>query len=273
MFISNDSIKFMIAKIFFSLAEFKLYKIKNDISYNYHGKDTLEINYVLSGEGTIKINDEAYDLKENNYFVIPEFVPYTIISKKELELYSIYFLIDEKSGYEEYKPYLKQVFINEDKQDIASLLKTIHNELITKKLGYNEIVTSSFKSIFIKIIRNENIKGRRISSWPLDSLQFSIDKIFSNEYNTITIVKLAEKLNMSVRELQRYLLKNYNKSFSDLKKNFKIEYAKIKLLYYDDSVEKISDDLNFSSREHFCYFFKKETGYTPLAFRKNKKMD
>ena len=41
----------------------------------------------------------------------------------------------------------------------------------------------------------------------------------------------------------------------------------------DLKAEKISNDLNFSSREHFCYFFKKETNETPLSYRKKQKMD
>ena len=69
MFVSNDSIKFMIAKIFFNLAEFKYYSIKNTISYNYHGKDTIEINLIKDGEGKLKISDQIYDLKKNSYFI------------------------------------------------------------------------------------------------------------------------------------------------------------------------------------------------------------
>ncbi len=272
MFISNDSIKFMIAKIFFSLAEFKYYKINNTISYAYHGKDTLEINYIVSGNGKVKINEEIYDLKPYSYFVIPEFVSYSIIANEELEIYSSYFLVDRKSGYKDYLPYVNKSFINND-EEMNSLFKSIHNEFTFKTLGYNEIVTSTFKTIVIKVIRNEGIIGKRLSYWPLDSLQFSIDKIFKNEFNTITITDLAERLNMSVRDLQRYLVKNYNKSFSDLKKDFKLEYAKIRLIYYTDSIEKISEDLNFSTREHFSYFFKKETGETPLSYRKKNKMD
>lgn len=272
MFISNDSIKFMIAKIFFTLAEFKNYKIKDNISYHYHGKDTVEINFIASGVGKVKIDDAIYDIKKNSYFVIPEFVPYSIIAKEELEIYSSYFVIDAKTGYKEYIPYLDKAFLNND-PSFELLFRTIHNEFMIKTLGYNEIVTSAFKSMVIMIVRNEGIKGKRLSHWSLNSLQFSIDKIFSNEYNTITITELASRLNMSVRDLQRYLLKNYNKSFSDLKKEFKLEYAKIRLIYYNDSIEEISENLNFSTREHFSYFFKKETGITPLSYRKKNKMD
>ena len=272
MFICNDSIKFMIAKIFFNLAEFKNYTIKDTVSYSYHGKDTIEINFVVSGSGKVKINDEIYDIKENSYFVIPEFVSYSIIAKEELEIYTAYFVIDDKIAFKDYTPYLKKIYINTD-HDFKQLFRNIHNEFMIRTIGYNEIITSAFKVIVIRVIRNEGIKGKRLSHWSLDSLQFSIDKIFSNEFNTITISELASRLNMSVRDLQRYLLKNYDKSFSDLKKEFKLEYAKIRLIYYKDSIEKISEDLNFSTREHFSYFFKKETGITPLAYRKQNKMD
>ncbi len=271
MFISNDSIKFMIAKIFFTLAEFKNYKIKNTISYHYHGMDTIEITYVKSGKGKVKINDTIYELKQYSYFVIPEFVPYSIIANEELELYSSYFVVDKRTGYKEFVPYLNKFFVNSDKSfDVP--FKTIHDEFMVKTIGYNEIITSTYKALFILVIRNEGINGKRLSYWALNSLQFSIDKIFTNEFNTITITELANRLNMSVRDLQRYLTKNYNKSFSDLKKNFKLEYAKIRLTYYNDSIEKISEDLNFSTREHFSYFFKKETGETPLGYRKKNKM-
>ena len=269
MFISNDSIKFMIAKIFFTLAEFKNYKIKNSISYNYHGKDTLEINYIVSGKGKVKINDNIYLLEPNSYFVIPQFVPYSIITNEELVIYSVYFIVDKSLAFDEYVPFLTRIYINNDEK-LNYLFEIIHSEFMTKTLGYNEIVTSTFKTIFINVVRNEGLTGKRISYWPLESLQFSIDKIFSTEFNTITIADLANRLNMSVRDLQRYFLKNYNRSFSELKKNFKLEYAKNRLKYYDDSVEKISNDLNFSSREHFCYFFKKETGTTPLNYRKKR---
>ena len=69
------------------------------------------------------------------------------------------------------------------------------------------------------------------------------------------------------------LISNFEYKKRVFKKNFKLEYAKFRLEYSNDSIDKISDELNFSSREHFCYFFKKETNETPLSYRKKQKMD
>ena len=132
-----------------------------------------------------------------------------------LDIYSIYFTLDKKSAYQEYAPLLNKIYVNKDNSNILSLLETIHNELLIKQLGYNEIVVSNFKSLLVKIVRNENIEGKRLSYWPLDNLQFSIEKILTKEFASITIENLAYRLNMSVRDLQRYLNKNYNKSFSE----------------------------------------------------------
>ena len=86
-------------------------------------------------------------------------------------------------------------------------------ELKNLKFGYNEIVVSDFKKIIVKILRNEKIQGERLSHWDTESLQFDIESIINNEFSTITITELAKRLNISIRELQRYLIKNYNKNF------------------------------------------------------------
>ena len=272
MFESKESIKFMIAKIFFTLAEFKFEEINSIRPPKYHGKDTFELIYIDEGFGNLVINEKTYDIKKGSIIGIPEFTSYSIIPNGSLKVYSIYFLIDTKTGYKEFLPLLHKTYVLEDKYDIYHEFYILINELQTKKLGYNEIVTSSFKIIVIKTIRNANITGKRVSYWPIENLQFEIEKILYNEFSTITVIDLAKRLNMSVRELQRYLDKNYNKNFSELKKNYKLEYAKNRLTYSDASIDQISQELNFTTREHFCFFFKKELDMTPSNYRKKTKL-
>ena len=80
-----------------------------------------------------------------------------------------------------------------------------------------------FKAIIVEILRNEKIEGERLSHWDLNNFQFQIDTILRNEFQTITIEDLANRLFISVRELQRYLNENYKKTFIELKilKNLK----------------------------------------------------
>ena len=142
------------------------------------------------------------------------------------------------------------------------------NEFKEKKLGYNEIVVSLFKILFINIVRNENVTGPRLSHWDLDNLQYKIEKIMLENFKTITIKELASKWYLSERELQRYLEKNYNKNFSDLKNDAKMSFAQNLLLSSNMSILEIAYETGYSSSEHFSNAFKKYYGKSPLKYKK-----
>lgn len=268
MFSTKDSIKFMMAKIFFTLADFSYNTINEITPPVYHGTETLEIKYVKKGNGKITINNEAYDFNESSYAVIPEFVSYSIIPLDELEIYSIYLLIDKKTGYKEYIPILKTNFVGIDKYELNLLFDSLLYEFQNKEFGYNEIVVSDFKSIIVKILRNENTKGKRLSHWEAESMQFEIEKMLYNEFNSITIIDMASRLNMSSRELQRYLIKNYNKSFRELKNDAKMSFAANKLKYSDIKISELSILVGYSTPEHFSYAFKEYFKESPQSYKK-----
>lgn len=267
----QDSIKFMMAKIFFSLANFCYKSISDVTPLIYHGMETVEINFVEKGIGKVRINDELFEIKDNSFFVIPEFIPYSIIPSEELKIYSIYLLVEKKTGYEEYLPFLTKTFVGNDSYDLLSHYKSLHYEFKTKKFGYNEIIVSNMKSIIVKILRNANMTGKKLSHWDKVSLQFEIESILFNEFSKISVIELADRLHMSVRELQRYLNKNYNKTFNDLKTEMKMSFAANKLEYSDISINELSELVGFSTSEHFSYSFKKYFGESPISYRKRKK--
>lgn len=272
MFNSKESIKFMMAKIYFTLANFSYKTIDEVLPSTYHGMKTLEINYIRKGSGVAVINNKEYKIKEGTYIVIPEFVSYSIIPSTNINIFSIYLLIDDKTGFKEYTPLLDKYFIGNDYGRLINDFDELHYELKNLNFGYNEIVVSIFKKIIVKILRNEKISGKRISHWDTESLQYEIESIITKEFSKITIHDLANRLHLSIRELQRYLLKNYNKSFNELKTEAKMNYASNKLIYSDIKISKLYEELGYSTPEHFSYAFKKYFNKSPLQYRlENKK--
>ena len=271
MFKSNDSIKFMMAKIFFNLAEFSYKIIDNPTISLYQGADTTVINFIKHGNGKIIVNSNEYEIKDNSYFVINSFSSYQIIPNGKIELYSIYLLIDKTTGYKKFFYLLEKPLIGIDKTNISMLFDMLKNELTNKQFGYNEIVVSLFKTIIVTILRNENITSERLSHWDLDNSQFQIDTILNNEFQTITLEELANRLYMSPRELQRYLVTNYKKTFINLRNDARMSFASNKLLYSNLSISEISNLVGYSSIEHFSYAFKNYYGLPPLKYRKSHK--
>ena len=151
------------------------------------------------------------------------------------------------------------------------MFDTLLKELQNKTFGYNEIVVSMFKSIIVMILRNENISQERLSHWDLDNNQFQIEKILQDEFNTITLKELANKLFMSERELQRYLLTNYKKTFIELRNDARMAYASNQLIYTDISITELSYQVGYSSVTHFTYAFKNYYGISPLKYKKENK--
>ena len=76
---------------------------------------------------------------------------------------------------------------------------------------------------------------------------------------------------MATREMQRFLEKNYHKSFIELKTEARMSYAINKLLYSNDSISDIATQLGYQTPEHFSYAFKKYFNKTPLKYRKENK--
>ncbi len=272
MFSTKDSIKFMMAKIFFTLADFSFNSITSVEPLHYHGALTIEIKFIKNGKGKIIINDEIHEIDKNFYIVVPEFVSYSLIPETTLDVYSIYLLVDKTSGYKEYIPYLSKYFVGLDKYNLGVLFDDLLYEFKNRRFGYNEIVVSNFKNIIVKILRNADSKGDRLSHWDTESLQYEIENILYNEFATITITEISNRLHLSPRELQRYLLKNYNKSFRELKAYARMSYASNKLIYTDIKIADLAIETGYSTTEHFSFAFKEYFKETPYQYRiKNKK--
>jgi len=267
MFKSNDSIKFMMAKIFLNMAEFKFEEINEPTIYLPYGKNVIIVNYIEEGNGKVIINDNEYNVLDNYYFVISEFSKCQIIPSDKMKIYSIFYVVDKTTGFEKYLYLLNKNYLGFS-PELNYPFSIALNELSKKDFGYNEIIVSMFKTIIVRILRNEKIVGERLSHWDLDNHQYDIDNIIRNEFNTITIEELAKRLFLSVRELQRYLLENYNRTFIELKNEARMSYAKNKLLYTNLSITEISELIGYSTIEHFTNAFKRYFGLSPLKYRK-----
>ena len=101
--------------------------------------------------------------------------------------------------------------------------------------------------------------------------KYDIENIINNEFSTITLIELANRLHMGERELQRYLLKNYKKSFNELKTEAKMNFAANKLIYTDIKISELYEYVGYSTPEHFSFAFKKHFNISPLEYRNQNK--
>lgn len=92
-----------------------------------------------------------------------------------------------------------------------------------------------------------------------------------NFVHKVLVEQYAELLNISANHLTQTIKKTTGKTAKSIISQRRAEEAKYLLRYANEDIASISHYLGFSEPAHFNNFFKRETGFTPLSFRKFSK--
>ena len=85
------------------------------------------------------------------------------------------------------------------------------------------------------------------------------------------VSQYADLMHMSAYQLNSITKASVNKSASELITDQVLLEAKRYLLATSDQVKEIADTLGYEDISYFIRFFKKQTGYSPEAYRQNFK--
>ncbi|GAK05149.1 DNA-binding response regulator, AraC family [Geomicrobium sp. JCM 19037] len=85
---------------------------------------------------------------------------------------------------------------------------------------------------------------------------------------TLTLSQVADQVQLSSAYVSDLLSKQYGRSFSEIVLNYRITYAKEKLLSTDLSISEIAEAAGFHQANYFSRVFKENIGKTPREFRK-----
>ena len=126
------------------------------------------------------------------------------------------------------------------------------------------------EQIIISCVRNYSGKRGRVDPQGFkseDDQYLKIEEAFLYEYATLSLTALAKRLNRSERQTQRLLMEHYGMNFQSKKTEAKMSAAALMLQSSKATVTEISDELGYSSVEHFSTAFKKYYGVSATAYR------
>lgn len=158
---------------------------------------------------------------------------------------------------------------------LISILNTIHMEFIHKQEKYQEIIKASLGIFFIELVRNRQL-GKNNLLRPANSYQQErLDEFISLLEAYVATHKdvpfYTDKLNLSTFQLNAITKKMLGKTCSELINEHIILEGKRHLLATSNQVNQIAHLLGYDDPSYFIRFFKKNTGYSPEAFRKKFK--
>ncbi len=231
------------------------YSVKRD---NYN---SILAIYVLDGNLTAVQNNMKLTAQKDELLLIDCYKPHSYFTDSSAHTLWVHF--DGNNSCEWYSEIAAQ-----RGQKIKCTLKTaecISN--IIKYIKSNQSEYTISKELYSLLCNMTN--GRTVTRENLKTAQIEEAEkfIILNYDKNISIKEIASSAHMSVSYLSKTFKENTGFSPYDYLLRVRLDKAKELLRKTDNSVEIIAYKTGFNSSSNFVYFFKKETGISPLKFR------
>ena len=251
--------------------------------------DCYMIGFKKLRSGIIRYGRTAYDHSNGSMIFIK---PRQIFQMKEVELEEKGFMLliheDYLNGHELHQAVQQYGFfdyeVNEalhlspaEETVIWELYDKIIREYYTNPDEFSrDIILSHIASILKyaqryynrQFINRKNLSGKTITSFN-GALKSYFDEGKLRDQGLPSVKELADRLNISPRYLSDLLKQETGKTAMELIHISLIGEAKNLLYLAENGVGEIAYQLGFENTSYFSRLFKKQTGLTPLAFRKH----
>ncbi|MBQ9118997.1 MAG: cupin domain-containing protein [Lachnospiraceae bacterium] len=207
----------------FSLIRFDKGIFYHDMVGHSHSKNSYELHYIVSGEGTLVTGDTSYPLAKGNFFVTGPNVYHKQLTNPNNPMIEIFIYL-QASG-EKTKDALVSAFLSTHfffcrEKELGRYFEEILVEGSSKRFGYKSAIGAMLQLLLIRITRlyvphlnnivedNDNLNDRRF---------LIIEEAFINHPEGLTLGELSGLIGLCERQTQRLLQKYYGKSFTEKK--------------------------------------------------------
>lgn len=153
---------------------------------------------------------------------------------------------------------------------LLSILASIFLEYTEKQEGYQEVIKANLGILFIELIRqNSKSFSTNVNSYTQDRLEEFLELLETQISTHKQVSHYADMLHLSSYQLNAITKVTLGKTCSELINEYIILESKRYLLATSNQVNQIAWQLGYEDVSYFIRFFKKQTGYSPEAFRHN----
>lgn len=240
------------------------YHIIHNINRNFF-YDYYVFEYVISGKGFIEYDNKILEVKAGDFYFLNKLCKHIYYSDKYDPFKKIFVVCKGK-----FIDSLVSAFdINKSvisvQANVESIILNIHDELVKETIDYNAIshnILSLFHS-FNKKILDDNKEAMQLPELIRKYLDTSITQ-------KLSLDKISEELNISKSHIERVFKNRFNTTPLNYFMKQKTKYACALLVNTSYSINIIAEQTGFTDSKYMAKCIKKETGMTPLQYRKFK---
>lgn len=245
-------------------------KCKPREPYQYEQINYYLIHYILEGEGLFFINDNVYHLKKGDLFLIPPYTDnnyYPIISNPWIYRWV---------GFNGSKS--KELLTNIGFSDTIFIQNYVKDNFINtcfrnifKNCNKNDLVTAlgNLYIFFGKLSKDVKNNNRATINPSENYVNSVIDYININYSKDISIIDIADKINLNRSYLFKIFKQHMNMSPQQYLINFRLNKACELLRKSSYPINEISFLVGFKSSTYFSKIFSKYKKQSPINYRKN----
>jgi AraC family transcriptional activator of pobA len=153
---------------------------------------------------------------------------------------------------------------------LEALLTSILQEAAEKKPNFEAVIKASLGIFFIELVRQQGDGPlAKTSLYSQERLEKFLELLETHIFTHKQVAQYAEMLHLSAYQLNAIAKAALDKTCSELINDHIVLEAKRCLLATSNQVNQTAYRLGYEDVSYFIRFFKKQTGYSPEAFRNN----
>ncbi len=264
----------------FSIRELQQVLNGKDLIHDLHKHDFYFVLAVQKGRGVHEIDFSSYDVRDHSLFILRP----GQVHRLEIKAGARGYLLEFDLSFYQPKHHLtehrwqkatRKNFCEVEAarfRKLHSLLSGIYREFTERQEGYREAIKAGLDLFFIEYLRQsrdpQSLAGPE-SGYTQERFEELVQLLETKIRSLKNVSQYARLLHLSPYQLNSITRASVGKTVSALLHEQIVLEAKRCLLAGNDPVKDIADHLGYEDVSYFIRFFKKQTGYSPEAFRKN----
>ncbi len=242
---------------------------------NEHFHQNPELLYVLEGSVILKVGNEEYKMKQEDFIIINSNKRHSCYSEGEVLTASLHINYNILSSYMDMNKVTVYCNTTNDRNDaydkLRKLLRKVFNQYFDKKGKGLIYLNSLYYSILSIIAGNFMLESndKRFHNEFNDEdnrMDEIINYIYTNYQRPISLNDLSERFFLSGAYLSKYIKKKLGMNFIDYLNNIRLHCAVDEMKTTDKSIMRIAMDNGFPNAAAFNKAFKDAYHMTPSAY-------
>ncbi len=238
---------------------------KNDMPMHSHGKYYYELHLIYTGKGRFITKNNTYDVKKGTVILNGPGIDHAQITDKydNMGEYCLGFNISKRRKEKETKESLllqnTDFWIGTDDGIFNNYFEMLSRELAKREYNFTNAVEKILYLIIVELVRKytNNVRADTKLLSVKDYLRLRIiDEHFFRCSAKSSKKELSKSLNLTERQLLRYIRQQYGKSYAQIKHECIINRA-LRLLEQNHDIKQTANILGYENTE----YFKKMIGY------------